>query len=159
LERLRIALEQAEQRAERAERRAASAEVAVQQGDDEKRRYGRFRIAEGLLDTFRWTAAVAVSWIPFHALEPIARDFAGKSTHFDSTLSISVAFSVVTSVGWAITANESRLRKKKLKRQRGRFKELEQELEDLQSRFDEQEEAGAGPSRRPKQRTAIGEEP
>src|SRR5439155_6003524 len=100
-----------------------------------------------------------IAWVPLRAVEPIARDFAGKSTHFDGALTISIWFSLAVSVAWALTGTQSQLRKKKIKRQRDRLTELEQEAEELRGKLAEYESGKARGRRQPKkQRVTAGEE-
>ena len=135
-------------RAELAEIRAQRAELRVQHlehelaeaRDADRRRLVFFQLWLRAMEGVRWAVPILAVSVPVWALEPIARDFAGQTTHLDATVSISIAFSLAVSVAWAVSARQSHIRKKKIKTQRDRLTELERELEDLRRRLPLQRE-------------------
>lgn len=134
LEQAKLAVERAELRAGQAELRAVAAESELRlerEADLRLRKYNQSQLLLRGLDTFRWVTVVIASWVPLQAVEPIAHDFAGKNTRLDGSLEISIWFSIMVTISWAVTATQSRLRKGKIKTQRARLTELERELERL----------------------------
>ena len=123
LDQAQLAVDRAVLRAEKAEQRAEAAEARLaleEEADLRLRKYSQFQLWLRVLDAARWAPLVVAAWVPLQALQPIARDFAGKDTRFDGSLKISIIFSLVVSVGWAATAARSAVRKRKIKTQRNR---------------------------------------
>lgn len=132
LERARLAVERADLRAQKAEHRADMAESELareREADLRLQKYSHFQLWLRVLDAARWAPMVVAFWVPLQALQPIARSFAGTDTRFDGSLRISIWFSIAVTVGWGVTATQSRLRKRKIKTQRERLTQLEKELD------------------------------
>ncbi|MFV2088309.1 hypothetical protein [Micromonospora sp. LOL_021] len=135
-EKLRLQIDRANLRTERTEQ-------ALKQLREDSRKGHKFQIIQGIVDGTRWIAVIAVAWIPLQAVQPIAAAFAGETTavNADIRVSIAVAYSVASTTILGVTANQSRLRKKKIKQQRERLDKLEKELESANSRQKEEENA------------------
>lgn len=71
----------------------------------------RRSVTEGL----KWVAYILAAWIPLQPIQNIFQDLAGKDTNLNVAISISLAYSAVSTVGWAITGTHSRRRKTALR--------------------------------------------
>lgn len=77
------------------------------------------------IDGFKVGLWIAASFIPLSVIEKISRNIAGKQTNFSVTVSITLAISILLSVGWGITARRSHERKREIDRLRSRNDKLE----------------------------------
>lgn len=108
-------------------RKPSQAEVALKL---EERR-SVFRILESVAQTIKVAVWIATSWIPLQPLERMVHDLSGKTTQFNGVLNITLAVSVTSSAGWAISAGKSHRRKQTIRRLRAREDTLEKVIEDL----------------------------
>ena len=88
----------------------------------------RFKLLDTSLRGARICLWIVTAAVPLQVVERIARDIAGKQTSFIGTVSVSVAISVLVSIGWTASATQSYQRKKKVKRLRDRADRLEAQL-------------------------------
>jgi hypothetical protein len=100
-------------------------EAADQRRTAEALRRERFRLLDTALRGLRIATWILAAAVPLQVIEHVTRDIAGKQTTFTGTLRISVAISVLVSIGWASSAGQSYRRKKKIKRLRERVDHLE----------------------------------
>lgn len=98
--------------------------------DDRRRTY---LLWKQVLDGVRVVLWIAATAIPLLVVEHMAKDIAGKTTTFSLGFKMSIAVSVMTSIGWAQSAMRSHYRKGKVTRQRARLEQLETRLSDLQT--------------------------
>ena len=89
------------------------------------RRYGIYTM---LVQGGTLAAIVLASWVPLKAIDEILNVVAGKETTFNANISVTLAISLVTSIGWAVSVIKSHGRKRKIKRLRERTDELEHRL-------------------------------
>lgn len=138
-ERALLRQEQAELRTEQANVEASKLRLRVAELEAELKRAHEFHrdsrqlaifgILRKITDGLGWAVVVAALYLPLSAVEPLARHFAGTNTQAEAGLRISIAFSAIVCLGWAVTGAQSRLRKRKIKAQRVRLNELERELD------------------------------
>ncbi|MBQ1025470.1 hypothetical protein [Micromonospora sp. C95] len=125
--------EQAELRADQLRLQVATLEGQIRQfrGKDQLS-HERFKLWRRGIDGGWWAAIIAASYFPLTAVEPLARLVAEQRTQPDAGMWVAIAFCLVVTSGWLVTANICRLRKTKIKVQRKRLSELERELNELQ---------------------------
>ncbi len=99
----------------------------------ENDRQRRYLLWKQVLDGTRVVLWIAATSLPLLVVEQMTKDIAGKTTTFSLGFKMSIAVSVMTSIGWTQSAIRSHYRKGKVQRQRVRLEQLEARLSDLQS--------------------------
>lgn len=115
-----------------APRRASKATPRKRQGSQQPKQDAaleamrlKYQLIVRGIDGFKVGLWIAASFIPLSVIEKISRNIAGKQTNFSVTVSITLAISILLSVGWGITARRSHERKKEIDRLRSRNDKLE----------------------------------
>ena len=98
---------------------------------DMARELGRFNLWEKAIDGAKVVVWLLVACAPLWFVWKMVEAVAGKSTSVTVAVSLTVAWSIVSSGGWGISAAISRRRKGKLVRLRERTTELEAMIKEL----------------------------
>jgi hypothetical protein len=114
----------AERGTSKRERAEAQAEVEVAKAAI------KYQFRTHVVDSVKWVMVVVASWIPLQAMAEIVHNLAGKNTVVDANMvvSLSFAYSVVATVGWAASAARGRRRKESLEALRQRTDGVESKL-------------------------------
>ncbi|MET8250355.1 hypothetical protein [Micromonospora sp. NPDC005197] len=126
-----VRAQQAELRADQAELRAKEAAFELEKlrnSDLRRKEYEKFQLWSHGIQGGTWAVIVGATYFPLRAVEQMLTHFEKDAPELTHALQISISFSVVLLVFLGITGAQSRLRKRKIKGQRERLKELEQEL-------------------------------
>lgn len=109
----------------------------------------KYQLLRQVVNGTKWLLTFPALWIDIRALQPIAGDFAGKSTRLTGSLTISLVFSLVVTASFGVSSAWAYLRKNKIKRLRSRVNQLESELEDASRQIKKLEAAAnkQGPKR------------
>lgn len=97
----------------------------------------KYRVIERAVELVKYPLAIAACWIPLQPMERIVHDLAGRNTQVNAALSASLAWSVVASGGWALSAARSKGRKTRLGKARTRSNSIEQQL--LEAKIEEED--------------------
>ncbi|MGW3784706.1 hypothetical protein ACWD5Z_08965 [Micromonospora chokoriensis] len=131
IEQAAVRARQADLRADKAELRAKEITLELEKLRDRhlrRREYERFQLWSRVIQGVTWALIVAATYFPLRAVEQMLTHFEKDAPELTNALQISISFSFVLFVVLAITGAQSRLRKRKIKGQRIRLKDLEQEL-------------------------------
>lgn len=90
----------------------------------------KYQVIERAIELVKWPFIILVSWVPATAMQPMVHDLAGKDTNVNAALSVTVTWGLVSSAGWAYSANSARKRKNSLEKARSRSDSLEARLLD-----------------------------
>ncbi|MEU6024357.1 hypothetical protein [Micromonospora sp. NPDC047134] len=88
----------------------------------------RYQLFSRMIDGGRISLWIASTVLPLRVIAEITEDFAGETTELTATVSVTIAISIMMSVGWTMTVIRSQGRKREIDRLRSRNDALEKTL-------------------------------